>query len=79
MLFFHACFLFYVCYKSLKFDFFLKNISSLPHLWCDNKAMVNFINGEGAAKGVRHMELRMWYVRERYKQGNVVIGTRNSY
>jgi len=42
-------------------------------MWSDNKAMVNFINGEGVAKGVRHMELRMWYVRERYKQGNVVI------
>lgn len=49
------------------------HMSSLPHLWCDNKAMVNFIHGEGVAKGVRHMELRMWYVRERYKQGNVVI------
>jgi hypothetical protein len=48
-------------------------MSSLPHLWSDNKAMVNFIHGEGVAKGVRHMELRMWYVRERYKQGNVVI------
>ena len=49
------------------------HMSSLPHLWSDNKAMVNFIHGEGVAKGVRHMELRMWYVRERYKQGNVVI------
>lgn len=48
-------------------------MSALPHLWSDNKAMVNFIHGEGVAKGVRHMELRMWYVRERYKQGNVVI------
>ena len=49
------------------------HMSSLPHLWSDNKAMVNFIHGEGVAQGVRHMELRMWYVRERYKQGNVVI------
>ena len=42
-------------------------------MWSDNKAMVNFIHGEGVAKGVRHMELRMWYVRERYKEGNVVV------
>ena len=48
-------------------------MSTIPHLWSDNKAMVNFIHGEGVAKGVRHMELRMWYVRERYKQGNVLI------
>ena len=49
------------------------HMNSVPKLWSDNKAMVNFIHGEGVAKGVRHMELRMWYVRERYKQGNVVI------
>ena len=48
-------------------------LKGLPHLWTDNLAMVRFIHGEGVAKGVRHMELRMWYVRERYKQGNVVI------
>lgn len=48
-------------------------LADVPCMWSDNKAMVNFIHGEGVAKGVRHMELRMWYVRERYKQGNVVI------
>jgi hypothetical protein len=35
--------------------------------------MVRFVHGEGVAKGVRHMELRMWYVRERYKKGNVLV------
>ena len=49
------------------------HMNSIPQLWSDNKAMVNFIHGEGVAKGVRHMELRMWYVRERYKQGNIVL------
>ena len=48
-------------------------MSALPHLWSDNKAMVDFVHGEGVAKGVRHMELRMWYVRERYKQGGIVV------
>jgi hypothetical protein len=48
-------------------------LSAVPHLWSDNLAMVNFVKGEGVAKGVRHVELRMWYVRERYKDGSVVI------
>jgi hypothetical protein len=25
--------------------------------------MFNFVKGEGMAKGVRHMELRMWFTR----------------
>ena len=48
-------------------------MSTVPHLWSDNLAMVNFVKGEGVAKGIRHVELRMWYVRERYKDGSVVI------
>ena len=48
-------------------------LSKVPHLWSDNLAMVNFVKGEGVAKGIRHVELRMWYVRERYKEGSVVI------
>eukprot|EP01036_Dinobryon_divergens_P034000 gene34000-43929_t len=27
----------------------------------------------GVAKGLRHMELRMWYVREKYKEGTYVL------
>jgi hypothetical protein len=48
-------------------------LKTVPRLWSDNMAMVKFIQGEGIAKGVRHMELRMWFVRERYQQGNVII------
>jgi hypothetical protein len=48
-------------------------MASVPKLWSDNKAMVDFVHGEGIARGVRHMELRMWYVREKYKQGDVVL------
>jgi hypothetical protein len=40
-------------------------------LFSDNKAMIAFVRGEGVAKGVRHMELRMWYLREKYSQGCV--------
>jgi hypothetical protein len=42
-------------------------------LYSDNKAMIEFIKGEGVAKGVRHMELRMWFIREKYQQGGVDI------
>jgi hypothetical protein len=31
--------------------------------------MIEFVKGEGAAKGVRHMELRMWYTREEFRKG----------
>jgi hypothetical protein len=38
-------------------------------LHSDNLAMINFVKGEGVAKGVRHMEMRMWYTREEYSKG----------
>ena len=46
---------------------------SLRKLYTDNVAMKNFVKGEGIAKGVRHMELRMWYTREVYKQGDIEL------
>ena len=33
--------------------------------------MIDFVKGDSVAKGVRHMELRMWYTREEYKKGNI--------
>ena len=48
-------------------------LSKVPTLWCDNEAMIKFVRGEGVARGVRHMELRMWYVREKYSSGGVVV------
>jgi hypothetical protein len=45
----------------------------LAQVYSDNKAMLEFVRGHGVAKGVRHMELRMWYIREKYQQGNVVV------
>ena len=50
-----------------------QRLKNLPKVWSDNLAMVRFVHGEGVAKGVRHMELRMWYVRERYKKGDVLV------
>lgn len=41
-----------------------------PHLLhSDNDAMIKFVKGEGVAKGVRHMEMRMWYLRDLYAKG----------
>jgi hypothetical protein len=42
-------------------------------LFNDNKALINFVHGEGTAKGVRHMERRMWYTREKYLQGKIKL------
>jgi hypothetical protein len=47
--------------------------SDVSKLWSDNEAMIKFVHGEGVAKGVRHMELRMWFIREQYSHGNVVL------
>lgn len=46
-------------------------LNSKPMMYNDNEAMINFVKGEGMAKGARHMELRMWYVREQFAMGNV--------
>jgi hypothetical protein len=35
----------------------------------DNEAMIDFVKGEGVAKGVRHMALRMWYTRTEIQRG----------
>jgi hypothetical protein len=47
------------------------NYESPAILYSDNKAMIDFVHGDSVAKGVRHMELRMWFTREEYKKGNV--------
>jgi hypothetical protein len=45
--------------------------SAQPTAFNDNQAMIEFVKGEGMAKGVRHMELRMWYTREEYQMGKI--------
>jgi hypothetical protein len=42
-------------------------------VYSDNEAMIRFVRGEGVARGVRHMEMRMYYTREEYKKGNIVL------
>ena len=43
----------------------------LREVYTDNEAMLNFVKGDGITKGVRHMELRMWYTKEMYKRGDI--------
>ena len=51
-----------------------------PCVWNDNKAMIDFVKGDSVAKGVRHMELRMWYTKQEYQMGKCdleyMIGTK---
>jgi hypothetical protein len=42
-------------------------------LYSDNLAMIKFVKGEGVAKGVRHMQMRLWYTREEYCKGTVEL------
>ena len=65
------------CSRGMKVMRFLVNLlkqlsidQNQPVLNCDNQAMIGFVKGEGVAKGVRHMELRMWYTREQYRMHN---------
>jgi hypothetical protein len=41
--------------------------------YTDNDAMMKFVKGEGVAKGVRHMEMHMWYTRDEYAKGGVEL------
>jgi hypothetical protein len=41
--------------------------AQIPEIKGDNNAVVEFITGNGVARGVRHMELRQWYMREQYQ------------
>lgn len=42
-------------------------------IYNDNISMINFVKGEGMAKGIRHVELRMFLVREQYLEGNILL------
>lgn len=45
---------------------------NVAKLFNDNKAMINFVRGEGMAKGIRHVQLRMFYTRECYDEGKIL-------
>ena len=45
----------------------------VPTIYADNQAVNEFVKGVGIAKGVRHMQLRLWYVRDQYQNLNINI------
>ena len=46
-------------------------LSSTAEVYNDNKATLDFVKGEGNARGARHMELRLFYLREQLQVSNV--------
>ena len=44
-------------------------VSVTTTILSDNEAMVNFVNGKGQAKGIKHALLRLWYLREQIAKG----------
>ena len=44
-----------------------------PLLSGDNESMIDFVNAKKVAKGVRLMELRQWYIREKLLKGDVTM------
>ena len=66
------------CGRAMKTFMFAENFlqaleieQEQPDLAVDNFAMHEFVQGKSMAKGVRHMELRMWFIREQYKSGRL--------
>ena len=39
------------------------------HVYSDNEAMINFVNGEGQGRGMKHATLRLWYMRQQVDRG----------
>jgi len=54
------------------FDEFAQEIKQTT-IFGDNLAVVDFMHGRGNPKGVRHMQLRMWYLREKILSGSIDI------
>jgi len=44
----------------------------------DNESMLKFLKDYGTAKGVRHMELRMWYIRDQIRTSIDVLYRKSS-
>ena len=51
----------------------LEMTTPLPIIHGDNKAMLDFVQGDGIAKGVRHIEIKMYYAREMFNKGGFEV------
>jgi len=54
----------------LEEEFKIKGIG-VPTQYNDNLALIQFLEGNGSAKGIRHIELRMFYLRELGEMGKI--------
>ena len=45
----------------------------IPMLFSDNEASVGFIKGTNVVKGLRHMQLRQWYLQQEYALGKFIL------
>lgn len=48
-------------------------INKIANLFSDNNAMIEFVKGNSIAKNVRHMQLRLWFLREKYSYNHINI------
>lgn len=42
-------------------------------IWVDNETTINFVNGEVEVRAAKHMEIKMYWVREEIKKGSVRV------
>jgi len=57
--------------RNILTELHMKCAEAGPKVYSDNQAMLEFVKGQGVAKNVMHMELRMWYIREKFSQDNI--------
>ena len=48
-------------------------IQEMPEIRADNEAVNEFVQGKSIAKQVRHMELRLFYVKDQFKMGHMFM------
>eukprot|EP00981_Chlorochromonas_danica_P002182 scaffold435_cov174-Ochromonas_danica.AAC.2 len=42
-------------------------------LYCDNQAMIQYVQGQGASTGARYIDIRLWYTREKLSTQELAI------
>ena len=49
----------------------IADYGNVATMYSDNMAMIEFVKGRSMAKGIRHVQLRMFYIREKYAEGKI--------
>jgi hypothetical protein len=56
--------------STIRFQYILHALQMQPDVplqYADNKAMIDFVKSNAEAKGVRHLEIKMYFVREKFQ------------